>query len=384
VVVIHDSDFMKLAGVNLKVWEASMEQLAGIDVGGWFAPEFADERVPTLRDVLAVVKGRSKLMVELKYYGHDQQLEQRVIDLIEAADMQDDTMIMSLEYAGVQKVRALRPDWKIGLLSARAIGDLTRLDVDFLAINMTMARSPLIKTAHGAGKELFVWTVNDALAMSQMMSLGVDGIITDKPLLAREVLAKRAELSSAQRLLLHLAPMLGVKVRSLSIESNDAGDGDTDINLELSLHQEFQDRIASADSVLADFTTDGCSGGLSVGWDYFARQVGIFRERHGTLPPWEKCCVDHDQAYHAGGGAGLIATKSYSLRERADEELRACVLSTMAKRSAQLQSDYELTEKQVSGLYEAIADSMHTAVRLGGMPCTGLTWRWGYGWPACD
>ena len=118
VVVIHDSDFMKLAGVNLKVWDASMEQLAEIDVGGWFAPEFAGERVPTLREALAEVKGRSKLIVELKYYGHDQQLEQRVVDLIEAADMQADTMIMSLKYAGIQKVRALRPDWKIGLLSA--------------------------------------------------------------------------------------------------------------------------------------------------------------------------------------------------------------------------------------------------------------------------
>ena len=44
-----------------------------------------------------------------------------------------------------------------------------------------MARPALIKSAHGAGKELFVWTVNDALGMSQMMSLGVDGIITDDP-----------------------------------------------------------------------------------------------------------------------------------------------------------------------------------------------------------
>jgi len=384
VVVIHDRDLMKLAGVNLNVWEASMEQLAGIDVGSWFAPEFADERVPTLRDVLVEVKGHSKLIVELKYYGHDQQLEQRVIDLIEAADMQGDTMIMSLAYAGVQKVRALRPDWKIGLLSARAIGDLTRLDVDFLAINMAMARSSLIKATHGAGKELFVWTVNDALAMSQMMSLGVDGIITDKPLVAREVLSKRAELSSAQRLLLHIAPMLGVRVKGLSIESNDAGDGDTDINLELSLHQKFQDRIAKTDSVLAEFTTDGCSGGLSVGWDYFSRQAGIFRERHGTLPPWESCCIEHDRAYHGGGGVGPIATESYDLRERADNKLRACVVSTVTERSAQLQSDYGLSEKQIMSFYEAIATSMHTAVRLGGMPCTGLAWRWGYGWPSCD
>jgi len=44
--------------------------------------------------------------------------------------------------------------------------------------------------------------------------------------------------------------------------SNHAGSDDADTNLELRLHQQFQDRIASTDSVLADFTTDGCSGGM--------------------------------------------------------------------------------------------------------------------------
>ena len=173
-------------------------------------------------DPLVEVKGRSKLIVELKYYGHDQQLEQRVVDLIEAAGMRDDTMIMSLEYAGIQKVRALRPDWKIGLLSARAVGDLTLLDADFLAVSLALARPALVQAAHAAGKELFVWTVNDALSMSQTMSLGVDGVITDEPLLGREVLVARAELSSVERLLLHMAPLLGFDAPSLGIQSNDA------------------------------------------------------------------------------------------------------------------------------------------------------------------
>jgi len=222
IVVIHDSDFMKLSGVNLKVWEATMEQVAGIDIGSWFAPEFAAERAPLLADVLAEFRGQAKFIVELKYYGHDQQLEQRVINLIEAAGMQSDIMLMSLEYAGIQKVRSLRPDWKVGLLSARAVGRLTQLDADFLAVNLALAKPTLLQAAHAAGKELYVWTVNDALAMSQMMSLGVDGIITDEPRLAREVLAARAELGSVERLLLQMAPVLGIEAPSLSIESDDA------------------------------------------------------------------------------------------------------------------------------------------------------------------
>ncbi len=383
VVVIHDSDFMKLANKDLRVWDARMEQLAEIDVGGWFSPDFSGERVPRLAEVLAHVKGRSRLIIELKYYGHDQQLEQRVIDLVEAAGMQNDTMIMSLEFAGIQKVRELRPDWRIGLLAAQAIGDLTRLDADFLAVNMALARPERIRTAHAAEKELFVWTVNDALSMSQLMSLGVDGIITDDPRLGREVLAARAELSTAERLLLHMAPWLGIEAPALRSETNDAEIDDTNNNLELTLHQRLQDRIGLVDSELSAFTTDGCSGGLSVGWDYFSKQAGFFKERHGTRPPWENCCVEHDRAYHAGGGAGLTPAEGFAAREQADEELRACVMSTVTGRREVLRSDYHFSDEEIDMLYATISESMFQAVRLGGMPCTGLSWRWGYGWPDC-
>ena len=34
--------------------------------------------------------------------------------------------------------------------------------------------------------------------------------------------------------------------------------------------------------------------------------------------------------------------------------------------------------------HEAVASLMYRAVRLGGIPCSGLPWRWGYGWPECD
>jgi glycerophosphoryl diester phosphodiesterase len=60
------------------------------------------------------------------------------------------------------------------------------------------------------GKEVYVWTVNDAPTMSAMVSRGVDGIITDKPALARSVLKLRAALSPAERALLELAGILGV------------------------------------------------------------------------------------------------------------------------------------------------------------------------------
>jgi len=209
VVVVHDSDFMKVAGVDLKVWEGTLQQLREIDIGSWFGPEFSAERVPTLVEVLDEARGRSRVVIELKYYGHDQQLEQRVVDIVEQAGMVNDVAIMSLKYDGIQKIRTLRPDWMIGLLSAKAIGSLARLDADFLAVNMTMATPGFIRRARVAGKQVFVWTVNDPVSMSRMMSLGVDGIITDEPEMARNVLAERSDLSSVERLLVHTAVLFG-------------------------------------------------------------------------------------------------------------------------------------------------------------------------------
>lgn len=209
VVVVHDSDFMKLAGVDLKVWDGTLEQIRAIDIGSWFDPQFSAERVPTLVDVLTEAKGNARVVIELKYYGHDQQLEQRVVNIVERLGMTDEVAIMSLKYEGVQKIRALRPDWTIGLLSATAIGNLAALDVDFLAVAQRMATPGFIRRSHEQGKQVFVWTINDAVSLSRMMSLGVDGVITDEPALARKVISERADLNPAERLLMHTAVLFG-------------------------------------------------------------------------------------------------------------------------------------------------------------------------------
>ena len=209
VVVIHDSDFMKLSGVDLKVWDGSLKQLQELDVGSWFAPRFSAERVPTLAQVLEEARGKVHVVIELKYYGHDQQLEQRVVEIVEKAGMVDDIVIMSLKYKGIEKIRAQRPKWVIGLLSTKAVGNLAKLDLDFLAVNMSMATSGFIRRTHAAGKQVYVWTVNDAVSISRMISLGVDGIITDEPEMARNVVTERSGLSSVERLLIHTAVLFG-------------------------------------------------------------------------------------------------------------------------------------------------------------------------------
>ena len=211
VAVIHDSDFMKVAGVELKIWDATLADLAEIDIGERFDPAFAGERTPLLRDVLEQTRDRSKLLIELKYYGHDVALEQKVVDLVEAAGMADQIAVMSLKYPAVQKMRALRPDWRAGVLAATAIGDLVGLEGDFVAVSTVTATPRRIREADDADKAIYAWTVNDALGMSRMISRGVDGLITDDPATARKVLEVRAQLSAPERLLLSLADIIGLE-----------------------------------------------------------------------------------------------------------------------------------------------------------------------------
>jgi glycerophosphoryl diester phosphodiesterase len=119
---------------------------------------------------------------------------------------------MSLKYEAVQKMNTLRPDWTVGLLATATVGDLPALEADFLAVNMATSSVGLVRDARAAGKEVYVWTVNDPLSMSHMASLGVSGLITDEPALAREVLEQRAALSAAERLVLALESQLGLSV----------------------------------------------------------------------------------------------------------------------------------------------------------------------------
>jgi glycerophosphoryl diester phosphodiesterase len=215
VVVVHDSDLMKLARNKIKIWEATLAQLQSVDIGSSFSPEFSTERVPTLSEVLTLCRGRIGVIIELKYYGHDQQLEQRVADIVEQHDMAKHVMVMSLKTEGIKKMKAIRPQWKCGVLMSLSIGNIQKFEADFLAVNAKFASRSLISRAHRIGKQVFVWTVDDGASMSMLMNRGVDGILTNRPELAMEILTQRFELSGTERLLIEVAALLGAAPESV-------------------------------------------------------------------------------------------------------------------------------------------------------------------------
>lgn len=150
--------------------------------------------------------------------------------------------------------------------------------------------------------------------------------------------------------------------------------------LELPAHRALMAVRQAAD--LVPFTTDGCSGGLSEGWTLVADAFPDFAAAHQVSPPWEACCVTHDRAYHAAGDA-RTAEASWQARLDADRGLQSCVRATAGDRADALADLYGMTPGQVRDAYATIAGAMFLAVRFGGGPCSGLPWRWGFGYPSC-
>jgi hypothetical protein len=153
--------------------------------------------------------------------------------------------------------------------------------------------------------------------------------------------------------------------------------------VEFFAHQRLVATMQANPAPLRPFRSDGCSGGQSSGWAFLASNFPAFAKVHGGRPPWEHCCLAHDQRYHAGPPRNADARASLSLRRAADEEARQCIVRTAATREQALAAAYGISRSEVARIYRAIADTTYNAVRLGGAPCTGLSWRWGFGLPNC-
>ena len=154
-VIAHDNDLMRLARSPLVVSESKLEQLQAVDVGKDFGREFAGERLCTLEDVLEEAAGKVKVIIELKSYANDPQpLIADVLQLLQERRAFGDAVIMSLKYDEVRQVKQLRPEAVAGFVATASLGDLARLQVDFLAVSTKLATDVLVGLAHSQGKEV--------------------------------------------------------------------------------------------------------------------------------------------------------------------------------------------------------------------------------------
>ena len=204
IIVMHDGDFMRMAGDARKVSQVTAAEAASIDIGSRYGRKFAGESPPLLSDVIELARGRMKINIELKYNVPDPGLAPAVIDLLKQENFLDQVVITSLDYTALKQVKSLEPRIPTGHIVTAAVGDVAKTRADFVSLNSAQATPALLRRAHVANKQVHVWTVDKPEVMQRMIERGVDNIITNEPALLKRVMRDRGALSAPERLALRL------------------------------------------------------------------------------------------------------------------------------------------------------------------------------------
>jgi len=211
VVLLHDRDLKRVAGDSRRLDTLTHAEVRKLDVGSWFDPSFAGERVPTLAEVIELARGRIKLNIELKFFGPDRRLTGAVARLLRKKDFESECIVTSFDYDALQEAKQLNPRLRTGLIVAHALGDVSRLEVGALSVRADFLSEGLVRRAHRTGKEVHVWTLGTARVMAQMIQRGADNLIASNPELAVRVRDEWASLSGTERLVLASRLVLGLE-----------------------------------------------------------------------------------------------------------------------------------------------------------------------------
>ncbi len=115
--------------------------------------------------------------------------ELAVIEAVTTAGVINRVTIQSFDHRSLWAVHAVRPAIPLAALTSRGdIPDFAELESLGAAVwspDYRSVSSSTLQQAHDAGLLVIPWTVNDPADMADLLDLGVDGIITDRPDLAQ-------------------------------------------------------------------------------------------------------------------------------------------------------------------------------------------------------
>lgn len=133
--------------------------------------------MPCLEDVFRRYAARAYLDIELKVPG----LDEAVLAALRAHPPQKGYVVSSFLPDVLRSLHARATDVPLGFIcdSLRYLPLWRELPVAVVIPQYGLVDDRLVADAHGAGKQLFVWTVNREGEMRRMAELGVDGIISD-------------------------------------------------------------------------------------------------------------------------------------------------------------------------------------------------------------
>jgi glycerophosphoryl diester phosphodiesterase len=196
-VVTHDHNLQRITGFHGHVSELTLANIQKMDAGSFFDAEYTNERIPSLDEVFQIIGSRAFINVELKnYHALTDSLPEVVARLVLKYKLHSNLLFSSFNPIALRKIKKLLPQIPTALLALPGkdgwwarnwIGKLlTRYNA--LHPELQDATPGLVNKQHNTGKRIHVYTVNNPLDMERLYDIGVDGIFTDDPLLARNVL----------------------------------------------------------------------------------------------------------------------------------------------------------------------------------------------------
>lgn len=190
IIVLHDTNFKRTAGVSLNTWEATLEEVKKLDVGSFKDKRFQGEKVPTLEEVIVWAKeNHMKLNIELKPTGNEKDFEKDVAEIILKYHFENDCVITSQVYEVLENFKKVNSNILTVYVTALAYGDVTQLDAaDYFSVEASSITKSMVSTCHNEGKQIYAWTVNTDESILKMIDMNVDNIITDDPTLAKELI----------------------------------------------------------------------------------------------------------------------------------------------------------------------------------------------------
>ena len=116
IVLMHDDSLQRTTNLEAPIWEKSYEELQVLDAGAWFSDEFKGEPIPTLRSIINAVRGKMKLNIELKMNGHEKQLTEKVVAMVEEEDFISNCILTSFDFGAIKKVKQLNNKIRVGYI----------------------------------------------------------------------------------------------------------------------------------------------------------------------------------------------------------------------------------------------------------------------------
>ena len=199
IVVGHDDHLKRICGRAGVIRDMTYAELAKADAGRMFTLDgatfpFRDKgiSVPRLSEVLAAFP-KLRMIVEVKQIAPS--VVAPMLDLIDRAGMRRSVLVASEHQQPLDEVRKLAPEiptnfsyLESGMFiqamgtrdaSYRPPGDAVQIPHSYESWQLVTPES--VAFAHRLGLEVHVWTVNEEAEMSELLDMGVDGLISDYP-----------------------------------------------------------------------------------------------------------------------------------------------------------------------------------------------------------